>query len=103
MFWLYCVVGVALAVALPMRYAEPLYDRGFPIWGFIGIAVLEIAYLIWAHVSLWMCAFNTSHRYLAYAARVYACAALLYIVIPPVLYTSSSSRETEVMEIRPGR
>lgn len=86
-FWGYCIVGGLSAAALPGLVAESLYDRGFPIWFFIMLALAQGFYLLWAHVSVWMCAFNSSRRLWGYAARTYvlvAVAALTaYAFFPP--------------------
>jgi hypothetical protein len=42
-----------------------------PAWCLYCIAGIELAYLLWAHVSLWFCAFNIKWRWLGYAARIY--------------------------------
>jgi hypothetical protein len=43
------------------------------------------AYVVWAHVSLWMSAFNVRQRPWGYAARVYACVVLAGIAVSMIL------------------
>jgi hypothetical protein len=59
-FWLYCVLGsVGLLVFLAVFN--------------LSLEVALIVYVLWAHYSLWTCAFNTNWRPFGHAARIYAC------------------------------
>lgn len=59
-FWLYCVLGPVVLVAF-FTVSE------------LSVDLVLIVYLLWAHYSLWTCAFNTRWRPCGYAARIYAC------------------------------
>jgi hypothetical protein len=96
-FWLYCVVGSSLAISLPFVTAEWLYYRGFPMWGFEAIAVAEVIFVVWAHVSLWMCAFNTRHRSLGYAARIYSVVALIAFFSPIGFYRDAPAIDVDIV------
>lgn len=60
-FWEYCVVGTIIVFALP-AVDRPYILMGMPLWFFLVLALLQLAYLLWAHIALWRCAFNTSRR-----------------------------------------
>jgi len=75
-FWGYCVVGTAIVIALP-TVDRPHFLMGMPLWFFVALALMQAAYLLWAHISLWTCAFNTSRRAWGYAARAYICVIVL--------------------------
>jgi len=96
-FWLYCVVGCSLVIALPFLTAEWLYYQGFPMWGFGAILVAEVIFVVWAHVSLWMCAFNTRHRSLGYAARIYSVVALIAFLLPIGFYRESPAISVDIV------
>lgn len=69
-FWLYCLVGtVVVALLLAMSGLPPPAIT-------TALAVAFMVYVLWAHYSLWTCAFNTKWRPWGYAARVYACVAI---------------------------
>jgi hypothetical protein len=80
-FWGYCILGtVAIGVLLfgifrvAIRFdPSPHHFLTDAVTG-----VLFVAYFLWAHVSLWMCAFNAKHRGWGYAARSYAVLAVIY-------------------------
>ena len=76
-FWRNCMLGVLLAVGLPMLLGESLGGHGIPIWCFNAVAALNVAYLLWAHISLWNCALNSEHLGYAFAARIYVYRSLL--------------------------
>jgi len=99
-FWLYCILGSAIAIALPILLAEWLYDQGIPLWGFKLIAGAEVAFVVWAHASLWMCAFNSGHRWLGYAARIYAFIAVATFFLPATFYHQASTIEVEIVSDR---
>jgi len=99
-FWLYCILGTAGAIALPILFAEWLYDQGVPLWGLKLIAVAELAFVIWAHASLWMCAFNSGHRWLGYVARIYSFVALVAFFLPVAFYHRSSTIDVEIVSDR---
>lgn len=69
-FWGYCVVGTAIVVNLP-NVDRPYFLMSMPLSFFLVLASLQTAYLLWSHMSLWTCAFNTSRRAWGYAARAY--------------------------------
>jgi hypothetical protein len=79
-FWAFYVVGGILAIILPFALAEPLDHLGFPMWFFTVLAVLQSLYLLWAHISLWTCAFNSSRRAWGYLARAYVCLVIAVLV-----------------------
>jgi hypothetical protein len=99
-FWLYCILGSALALALPFLFAEWLYDQGFPMWGFRVIEVAEAAFVVLAHVSLWLCAFNSRHRWIGYAARVYSLVAVALFFFPVAFYQKSPTIEVDIVSDR---
>lgn len=68
-FWVYCVLGGGIVIATPSILAERLYDRGFPVWSWVLMTCVQVLYLLWVHVSVWTCAFNSSRRLWGYAAR----------------------------------
>ena len=97
-FWGFYVMGGLVAVILPFVVAEPLYDLGLPLWSFTLIAVVQSLYLLWAHISLWACAFNSSRRVWGYLTRGYVCVvAALFVVsmFRPFVHTG----EIEVRKI----
>lgn len=75
-FWGYCVVGTIIVFALP-TVDRPYFLMGMPLWFFLALALMQLAYLLWAHIALWTCAFNTSRRIWGYAARAYICVLVL--------------------------
>jgi len=80
-FWVYYLAGATLLTVVPHLAAEPLYDRGVPLWCFILFAVIQVSYLLWVHVSLWRCAFNVANRVWGYLARVLVCVAILVVAV----------------------
>ena len=97
-FWGYYMVGGIVAIILPFVIAEPLYHRGFPMWFFTLLAALQSLYLLWAHISLWTCAFNSSSRVWGYLARSYVSIVVAVLVadtIRPFVHTG----EVEVREL----
>ena len=99
-FWLYCVLGTAVVIASPFLFADWLYDQRFPAWGFTLIGVIEVVFVVWAHVSLWLCAFNSNHRWLGYVARIYSLAALVLLFLPARFYQKSASIEIDIVSDR---
>jgi threonine/homoserine/homoserine lactone efflux protein len=83
-FGLYCILGTAILAMLlgmlVMTMADQLPERLFEILG-----ILYLAYVVWAHISLWTCASNAKRRAWRYAARVYA-AAILAIIAGTLLW-----------------
>lgn len=79
-FWGYYVAGGIVAIILPFILAEPLYHLGLPMWFFTSLAGLQSLYLIWAHISLWTCAFNSPRRSWGYLARGYVCLVVAVVV-----------------------
>ena len=79
-FWMYCVLGGLLVAVMPTVLAQALYDMGVPVWVLIVLALMQALYFIWAHVSVWMCAFNSSRPLWGYAARGYVCLVALSVV-----------------------
>ena len=99
-FWLYCILGSAVAIALPIPLAEWLHDQGVPLWVFKLIAIAEVAFVVWAHLSLWMCAFNSGHRWLGYVARLYSFVALVVFFLPVAFYYKPSTIEVNIVSDR---
>jgi hypothetical protein len=68
-FWCYCVLGMALATMFLGMFVmgAAKSDRAIYVAGY-----LFLAYAVWAHVSLWMCAFSAKRRAWTYVARAYA-------------------------------
>jgi hypothetical protein len=83
-FWGYCIVGtlavggllVAVCLAL-MRWDSSPHHVISGWW----TGVVFISYFLWAHVSLWMCAFNSAKRGWGYAARCYAIVVTIYYLV----------------------
>jgi hypothetical protein len=78
-FWAYCIAGTVI-VGVLLFYAYRL----FPPHGQLGAVItgaLFIAYFLWAHISLWMCALNVRRRGWGYAARCYAVMVVLYYFV----------------------
>ena len=92
-FWLYCAMGGITAAVLPFALAEPLYRIGFPLWSFTLLAGLQLLYLLWAHISVWMCAFNSSRRVWGYLARAYVSAVVIVAALVPPLTTQIETRK----------
>ena len=97
-FWLYCVVGGWTIVLLLALFGGQLSELGLSAWSLIVIATAEVLYLIWAHVSLWMCAFNSKRRVYGYAARAYACAVVVLSFYPMFFQTSSPQIEVLIVK-----
>jgi hypothetical protein len=93
-FWCYCVAGTAIVFALP-DVDHPHAFIGMPLSFFVILVILQLAYLFWAHISLWTCAFNTQRRVWGYAARAYV--ALLVITISTWMLMPSTPRESKVV------
>ncbi len=96
-FWIYCVLGGVVIVTLPFFVAEPLYEFGLPMWAFVVIALMQVVYLLWAHVSLWTCAFNSQHRMWGYAARSYVC--VVAVAFAASWFLPRSATELEVIKL----
>jgi hypothetical protein len=74
-FWGYCILGtVAIGVLLFGVFRAAIrFDPSphhFLLDALTGVSF--VAYFLWAHVSLWRCAFNAKHRGWGYVARSYA-------------------------------
>ncbi len=78
-----------LPVALQVGVNKNLHGITFPkvILAFVGIFVIifSLAYFIWALVSLWRSAFNSSKKILGYLARLWVIAVLFFSIVAPVL------------------
>jgi hypothetical protein len=70
-FWGYCVAGT-LVVGVLMFWAFRLFPAPHRNLGNFVSGAIFVAYLLWAHLSLWMCAFNVKRTGWGYAARCYA-------------------------------
>ena len=80
-FWLYCVLGTLLVTLL-------LFISNLPARAIAEtLAVLYAVYLLWAHYSLWTCAFNVKWRPWGYVARVYACVLIAATTVSLLLPT----------------
>ena len=112
-FWIYCVVGGVVVITVPFVIAEPLYNLGFPMWFFTLLAVVQSLYLLWAHASLWTCAFNGSRRVWGYLARGYVCIVVAVLVADtfrPFVHTGglevrklSSAQQAHARDVRNAR
>ena len=67
-FWGYCVFGTLLIIGLASFFADALVQSP-PLLYLVGAAIL--LYSVWAHISLWQCAFNAQHHFWGYVARIY--------------------------------
>jgi hypothetical protein len=88
-FWLYCVLGTICLVLLLATLDVSL--------GNASMAAL-IFYLLWAHYSLWTCAFNTDWRLWGYGARVYAC--VIVAATTASLFVTTRSGSIEVQQVQ---
>jgi hypothetical protein len=70
-FWGYCVAGTLL-IGVAMLWAFRLISNPHRPLGNLVTGAVFIGYLLWAHVSLWTCAFNVKRMGWGYAARCYA-------------------------------
>ena len=75
-FWGYCIAGV-LIVGVLMFFAFRMLPTPHRTFGNLLTGALFVAYFLWAHVSLWVCAFNVDRRGWGYAARCYAVVAII--------------------------
>jgi hypothetical protein len=75
-FWGYCVAGTLL-VGVVMFCAFRLFPIPNRTLGNLVTGAVFVAYFWWAHISLWMCAFNVKRRGWGYAARCYAVVAVV--------------------------
>ena len=76
-FWGYCLMG-SLILGVLMFWAFRLFPPPYRTLGNLLTGVLFVLYFLWAHISLWMCAFNVGRRGWGYAARCYAVLVVLY-------------------------
>jgi hypothetical protein len=85
-FWIYYVVGIAAMLMFPdIESPSPLVSS-LPLWAFGVILLIQGIYLVWVHISLWTCAFNSSHLKLGYVARAYSIISLAcigYLIFSP--------------------
>lgn len=88
-FWLYCVLG-AICLVLLLVILPPALGAASE--------VALIFYLLWAHYSLWTCAFNTKRRTYGYGARVYAC--VIVAAVTASLFVSTETGPTEIEVLR---
>jgi hypothetical protein len=83
-FWGYCVVGTFVMGALLFAVFRVLmlWDSS-PLHTVSGWATgaLFVTYFLWAHVSLWACAFNAERRGWGYAARCYAVVVVIHYLV----------------------
>jgi hypothetical protein len=68
-FWLYYVVGLAITLGVPAALTEEVQDLPSS-WG-MTLVFIVVGYVFFAHVLLWMCAFNSGAKWLGYIIRVY--------------------------------
>lgn len=79
-FWGYCISGT-LVVGFLLFWTDRLFPASHrPLAGVI-TGALFIAYFLWAHISLWMCAFNVERRSWGYAARCYGAVMVIYYFV----------------------
>ena len=82
-FWGYCLVGT-FATGIVLFAAARVIGRWNPSWrpivGWV-TGIFFVTYFVWAHVSLWTCAFNVRRRGWGYAARVYAVVVVVYYFV----------------------
>lgn len=76
-FWGYCLMG-SLIFGVLMFWAFRLFPAPYRTLGNLLTGVLFVLYFLWAHISLWMCAFNVGRRGWGYAARCYTVLVVLY-------------------------
>jgi hypothetical protein len=93
-FWLYCMLGTVV-VTLLLAISDL---SGTAIVG--TLTVLHAVYLLWAHYSLWTCAFNVKRRPWGYAARVYACVLIAATTVSLLLPTFVRTGPIEVRLIQ---
>ena len=67
-FWCYCVLGIALATMFLGMFVMGAAKSDRAIYG---AGILFLAYTVWAHISLWTCAFNPRRRTWGYVARTF--------------------------------
>ena len=85
-FWLYCVLGIVGLMTL-LSVPNMFFDVVLMLW------------VLWAHYSLWTCAFNTHWRPYGYAARIYACV-IAVGVTASLLVNVRSSGPLEVLQLQ---
>jgi hypothetical protein len=78
-FWGYCVSGTPM-VGILLFSALRLFPSSQRTLGNLVTGILFVSYFSWAHISLWMCAFNVARRGWGYAARGYAVVAVILYV-----------------------
>jgi hypothetical protein len=113
-FWGYCIVGSFVIGALlfvvyrvTMRWDSSPH-HAIANWG---TGALFITYFLWAHISLWTCAFNVKRRGWGYVARCYAVAVVIYYFVgisgnfgsgpPGIRQVLLPSSQSEIGNIRP--
>ena len=99
-FWCYCMAGMALAtmfLGMFVMGGAAESDRAIEVAG-----ILFLAYVAWAHASLWMCAFNAKRRAWGYVARAYA-AVMLAVVAMSLIWPFfvTTDPEIEVLLLQP--
>lgn len=97
-FWCYCVLGMALAIMFLGMFVmgAAKSDRAIVVAG-----ILFLAYVVWAHVSLWTCASNARRRAWGYVARTYAGVMLAGIAVTLIRsYLFIGPPEIEVLLVR---
>jgi hypothetical protein len=70
-FWAYCIFG-CLIFGVLMFWIFRLFPVPHRTLGNLVTGILFVLYFLWAHISLWRCAFNFGRRGWGYAARCYA-------------------------------
>lgn len=79
-FWGYCIAGTAI-VGVLMFWAFRLIPASHRTLGNLLTGFCFVVYFLWAHISLWMCAFNVSRRAWGYAARCYAVVVVIWYFV----------------------
>jgi hypothetical protein len=82
-FWGYCLIGT-LAAGIVLFAIVCAVMRWHPSWrpiANLAAGILFVTYFLWAHISLWTCAFNVKRRGWGYAARCYAVAMVVYYFV----------------------
>lgn len=92
-FWGYCVAGLLAITGLLFLLTEHMHR--WPTAVLSALATLQVVYIVWAHISLWSCAFNAKRPIWGYAARIYVAVvtlAFLLLAITPKEYKVEAHR-----------
>ena len=99
-FGLYCVLGTVILTMLFGMFVGGTEGR-LPDTAYGIAGLVYAAYFLWAHVSLWMCAFNTTHRAWGFVARAYVAVVLAVITTSLVRsYLAPTDPDIEVLLIQ---